>query len=106
MDTIPELTSLLKLTKLSAAHNKLTAVPNLSYNTAVKEVRLNDNQITDIPESFRKCNAIEILDFGNNKISEWKAIASLGSLTKLNNLNLKGNPISSKKDYFEKVKDN
>lgn len=100
---MPKLSSLLKLTKLSAAHNKLTAVPDLSYNVAVKELRLNDNQISDIPETLRKCNAIEILDFGNNQLKNWTDIAPLGSLTKLHNLNLKGNPISSKKDYFEKV---
>ncbi|KAI9269781.1 hypothetical protein BY458DRAFT_547107 [Sporodiniella umbellata] len=105
LDVVPEFSSLLKLTKLSAAHNKLTTVPDLSHNAAIKEVRLNDNQITGIPESFRKCSAIEILDFGNNQISDWKAVASLGSLTKLNNLNLKGNPIVSKKDYFEKILD-
>jgi hypothetical protein len=31
-------------------------------------------------------------------------IAALGSLLRLHNLNLKGNPIANKKDYLEKVK--
>lgn len=104
MDTIPKLPSLLKLTKLSAAHNKLSDVPDLSSNIALKELRLNDNHISHIPETLRNCTSLEILDFGNNQISEWTAIAALGSLTKLHNLNLKGNPIVNKKDYFEKVK--
>lgn len=104
MDTIPKLSSLLKLTKLSAAHNKLSDVPDLSSNTALKELRLNDNHISHIPETLRSCTSLEILDFGNNQIAEWTAIAALGSLTKLHNLNLKGNPIANKKDYFEKVK--
>lgn len=71
----------------------------------MKELRLNDNQITEIPETLRKCSALEIVDFGNNQIKEWKDIASLGSLLSLHNLNLKGNPIAQKKDYLEKVLD-
>lgn len=80
-------------------------MPDLSYNPLLKELRLNDNQITEIPETLRKCTALEIIDFGNNQIKEWKDIASLGSLLNLHNLNLKGNPLAQKKDYLEKVLD-
>lgn len=91
------------MTKLSAAHNQLTQVPDLSHNLLLKEIRLNDNKITEIPETLRKCNAIEIMDFGNNLIADWKDIAPLGSLLKLHSLNLKGNPLAKKKDYLEKA---
>ena len=64
---------------------------------------MNDNKITEIPETLRKCNAIEIMDFGNNLIADWKDIAPLGSLLKLHSLNLKGNHLAKKKDYLEKV---
>jgi Leucine-rich repeat (LRR) protein len=100
---VPKLSSLAELTKLSAAHNQLTEVPDLTHNVLLKEIRLNDNKITQIPETLRKCNAIEIMDFGNNSISNWSDIAPLGSLLKLHNLNLKGNPLAKKKDYLEKV---
>lgn len=103
VDRVPRLSSLLQLTKLSAAHNQLTEVPDLTHNVLLKEIRLNDNKITQIPETLRKCNAIEIMDFGNNALANWTDIAALGSLTKLHNLNLKGNPIAKKKDYLEKV---
>lgn len=78
-------------------------MPDLSHNPLLKEIRLNDNKITEIPETLRKCNAIEIMDFGNNGIKDWKDIAPLGSLLKLHSLNLKGNPLANKKDYLEKV---
>lgn len=103
VDKVPRLSSLAQLTKLSAAHNQLTEVPDLTHNTLLKEIRLNDNKITQIPETLRKCNAIEIMDFGNNALSNWTDIAPLGSLSKLHNLNLKGNPLAKKKDYLEKV---
>lgn len=103
VDRVPRLSSLLQLTKLSAAHNQLTEVPDLTHNVLLKEIRLNDNKITQIPETLRKCNAIEIMDFGNNNLTNWADIAAFGSLTKLHNLNLKGNPITKKKDYLEKV---
>ncbi|KAI9246830.1 hypothetical protein EDC94DRAFT_653251 [Helicostylum pulchrum] len=105
VDRVPRLSSLLQLTKLSAAHNQLTEVPDLTHNVLLKEIRLNDNKITQIPETLRKCNAIEIMDFGNNGLANWTDIAALGSLTKLHNLNLKGNPIAKKKDYLEKILD-
>jgi Leucine-rich repeat (LRR) protein len=103
IDTVPRLSSLAELTKLSAAHNQLTQVPDLSHNVLLKELRLNDNKIIEIPETLRKCNSIEIMDFGNNQLTNWSDIAPLGSLLKLHNLNLKGNPLSNKKDYLEKV---
>lgn len=103
IDKAPRLSSLSQLTKLSAAHNQLTEVPDLSHNTLLKEIRLNDNKIAQIPETLRKCNAIEIMDFGNNNLSNWTDIAPFGSLSKLHNLNLKGNPLAKKKDYLEKV---
>ena len=103
IDTVPRLSSLAELTKLSAAHNQLSQVPDLTYNVLLKELRLNDNQIKQIPETLRKCSAIEILDFGNNQLTEWSDIAPIGSLLHLHNLNLKGNPITKKKDYLEKV---
>ncbi|KAG2231248.1 hypothetical protein INT48_006823 [Thamnidium elegans] len=105
VDRVPRLSSILQLTKLSAAHNQLTEVPDLTHNVLLKEIRLNDNKITQIPETLRKCNAIEIMDFGNNGLANWTDIAALGSLTKLHNLNLKGNPIAKKKDYLEKILD-
>ena len=83
----------------------MTQVPDLTHNVLLKEIRLNDNKITQIPETLRKCNAIEIMDFGNNGLANWSDIAALGSLQKLHNLNLKGNPLAKKKDYLEKILD-
>jgi Leucine-rich repeat (LRR) protein len=62
----------LELTKLSAAHNQLTVLPDLTYNVLLKELRLNDNSITTLPESLRQCNAMEIMDLGNNQLKNWR----------------------------------
>ncbi|KAI8343880.1 hypothetical protein BC941DRAFT_497280 [Chlamydoabsidia padenii] len=101
---IPNLMALPKLVKVSASHNKLKEVPNLSGQSAsLKELRLNDNKIVTIPNTLRKCQALAIIDLGNNRISKWSDIASLGSLLNLHNLNLRGNPITKNKDYKDKI---
>ncbi|KAG0171651.1 hypothetical protein DFQ28_000645 [Apophysomyces sp. BC1034] len=103
IESFPAIPKLVNLTKLSVAHNKLEEVPDLTSNMSLKEVRLNDNNIRKIPDAVRHCSALEILDFGNNLLKEWSHVAALGSLLKLNNLNLKGNPVTEKKNYKEKI---
>jgi len=103
IETIPPLPTLSSLTKLSVAHNSVRLVPDLSANAELKELRLNDNKILRLPESIRQCSALEIVDLGNNHMREWTDVAALGSLLHLVNLNLKGNPVSEKEDYKEKI---
>ncbi|ORZ06911.1 hypothetical protein BCR42DRAFT_383634 [Absidia repens] len=101
---VSDLSCLSNLVKLSASYNKLKEIPDFSgQKDSLKETRLNDNDIDTIPNTLRKCQALEIIDLGNNKIENWSDIASLGSLLKLHNLNLRGNPITNKKDYKDKI---
>ncbi|KAI9311399.1 hypothetical protein BX666DRAFT_1061897 [Dichotomocladium elegans] len=101
--TMPSLPTLTQLTKFSAAHNEFTTIPDFSVNPALKELRMNDNGIAKLPDTLRNCSSVEILDLGNNQLAEWSGIAALGSLTKLTNLNLKGNPLVEKDGYREKI---
>lgn len=125
IETMPSLPTLKDLTKLSVAHNRIRLVPDLSGNEVLRELRLNDNKITTLPDTLRRCSSLEILDLGNNLLKEWRYrkqsvnkgvvfcmlkfyhfsdVAPLGSLLKLTNLNLKGNPVASKEGYREKVR--
>ncbi|KAI8077806.1 uncharacterized protein BX664DRAFT_287359 [Halteromyces radiatus] len=104
LKTIPSLDAMVDLAKLSAAHNNFKKMPDLSsHTTFLKEIRFNDNKITTIPDTLRPCQALEIIDLGNNQIEKWSDIAPLGSLLNLHNLNLHGNPITQKKDYKDKI---
>jgi hypothetical protein len=47
---------------------------------------------------------INMINPGLTVFLAFSDIAALGSLLRLHNLNLKGNPIAKKKDYLEKVK--
>ncbi|KAJ2069121.1 hypothetical protein GGI08_000522 [Coemansia sp. S2] len=103
IDAIPSMPKLRELTKISAAHNKIKAVPDLTLYPVLKEVRLNDNKITSIPENIRSCTSLRVVDLGNNQMEDWTSIAPLESLSDLDNLNLKGNPICAEKGYRDRV---
>ncbi|KAF9923533.1 hypothetical protein FBU30_006433 [Linnemannia zychae] len=103
IQSLPSFPLLTKLTKLSAAHNEIRQIPDLSENGMLKELRLNHNKLLTIPDSLRRCTALDILDLGGNMLREWSDIAPLGSLVRLINLNLQGNPICEKPDYKTKI---
>ncbi|KAI8324832.1 L domain-like protein [Martensiomyces pterosporus] len=103
IEEIPRLAALQELTKLSAAHNRITTVPDLAVYLKLKEVRLNDNKIESLPESIRSCSSLKVLDLGSNLLSDWESVAPLASLTALDNLNLKGNPICEEDEYRKQV---
>ncbi|KAJ1959721.1 hypothetical protein GGI12_004186 [Dipsacomyces acuminosporus] len=100
---VPSLPQLKELTKLSAAHNKIRKIPDLTLYPKLKEVRLNDNKIELLPESIRSCQSIQVVDLGNNLLSDWTSVAPLASLQSLHNLNLKGNPVCKEDDYRNQV---
>ncbi|KAJ2373565.1 hypothetical protein H4S02_008814 [Coemansia sp. RSA 2611] len=103
IDALHSMPKLRELTKISAAHNRIKAVPDLTIYPLLKEVRLNDNKIASIPENIRSCANLRVVDLGNNLIEDWVSIAPLQSLTGLDNLNLKGNPICAEKGYRDRV---
>jgi hypothetical protein len=83
----------LGLTKLSLAHNKLTALPDMSALTLLSELRVNDNALTSLPPAAQMPANLRLLDVGSNRIATLGAVAdALGGLDKLRNLNLRGNP--------------
>ncbi|ORX34092.1 hypothetical protein BCR36DRAFT_588565 [Piromyces finnis] len=82
MDKLLGIYILTLLNKLSIAHNKIRVFPDLRMNTELKELHL-----------------------GNNFLKEFSDIENLKSLFHLNNLNLKGNPVTKLENYKEKILD-
>ncbi|ORX52576.1 L domain-like protein [Piromyces finnis] len=103
IEEVSNLTCLKSLTKLSIAHNKIRVFPDLRMNTELKELRLNNNRLLGVPEYVKFLPKLEILDLGNNFLKEFSDIENLKSLFHLNNLNLKGNPVTKLENYKEKV---
>lgn len=99
-----DVTNLSNLLKLSAAHNQFKEVPNLTFQKDLKEVRLNDNLISVIPEWISSCKRLKILDLGNNKLDNFENIKLLSKLPFLENLNLKGNPIATSEEFYIQMK--
>ncbi|KAJ1908869.1 hypothetical protein IWQ60_011483 [Tieghemiomyces parasiticus] len=102
-EQLPALLRNLKLIKLSATHNALRTIPDYGHLTQLKELRLGNNRIASVPEAIASCQALEILDLGANLISGWSDIVALSKMTKLVNLNLKGNKLCEQPDYRAKL---
>ncbi len=98
-----KLNYLKKLTKmevLDLSDNKLTKFPSTPINamTKLKELYINDNQITSISTYIGKCTNLRILDASDNKItSVSSSITKCKKLTKLNLANNKLTKIPSLK---------
>jgi len=101
-----DVTSLKQLQKFSASHNELKEFPLLQSQKDLKDLKLNNNKIVHIPDWFvSSCIRIKILDLGNNCLKDFDSIKCLCKLPYLENLNLKGNPLSLLGDYHMKIKE-
>eukprot|EP00468_Gymnochlora_sp_CCMP2014_P005928 CAMPEP_0167756802 /NCGR_PEP_ID=MMETSP0110_2-20121227/9582_1 /TAXON_ID=629695 /ORGANISM="Gymnochlora sp., Strain CCMP2014" /LENGTH=550 /DNA_ID=CAMNT_0007642941 /DNA_START=47 /DNA_END=1697 /DNA_ORIENTATION=- len=88
------------LRKLSLSHNNLSRLSRgISRLHALRELRANDNNLRILPPpSVLKClRSLSVLDIGKNNIGSVAQLAP--SLSSLRNLNLRGNPITHRKDY-------
>lgn len=100
LDGLDALTS---LSKLSVAHNEITSFPRLQTLKNLKELRLNDNKICNIPEWVQDLSSLEILDIGNNSISNLDDLSNLSSCPNLHQLNIKGNPVAEHPEFKQKI---
>lgn len=104
LKSLGSLGSLKSLKKLSAGHNQLSRYPVLHSQSDLRELRLNDNSISSIPPGSPDWTPrLEILDLGNNALSEWGDLVQLVPCERLSQLTLKGNPIAEKTGYREKI---
>jgi hypothetical protein len=62
--------TLRSLTKLSASHNGIIVIPDLSDLHDLGELRLNDNKILTIPDTIHLNFNLKILELGNNRIAK------------------------------------
>jgi Leucine-rich repeat (LRR) protein len=93
---------LLELRQLSLSCNRLCQFPDLSSHSKLRQLRLNGNQIMQLPKDKNSFPLwLEILDLGNNQIEKLSNIKGLINCTRLRNLNLKGNPVCNTPQYKE-----
>jgi len=94
-----------QLKKLSVAHNLIRVIPDFAASCPLlHELRINDNKILSIPEYFARNASLHVLDIGNNLLRDFDSIEPLKYLLKLENLNLKGNPVTKLEGYKERIK--
>ena len=85
--------SLMNLTKISLGHNFFTELPDLALIQNLQELRINNNQISEVSQALLQNRKLKVLDISNNKFSSWDSIRLLTNLGQLTNLCVKGNPL-------------
>lgn len=101
------LKQLMGLRKLSAAHNNIRHLGKcLKKCTELQELRLGHNKIAALPQELLHNGNLKVLDLGHNVIVDWEKVSILVELKNLKNLNLSGNPITTKPGYKEKLLEN
>lgn len=83
------------LEKLCLSHNRFHAVPDISKNERLVELRLNNNKIMRLPGSVRSKSAtMRLVDLGNNALEKAEDLGWLRDTPSLEWLNVKGNPMA------------
>ncbi len=84
------LRSLPNLKKLSVSGNELTAMPDVSHNLFLAELRVANNKIERIEGSGSA--SVTLLDVSGNAIETARAMRGIASFPRLSNFAAKGNP--------------
>mmetsp|Transcript_21385 Transcript_21385/g.52391 ORF Transcript_21385/g.52391 Transcript_21385/m.52391 type:complete len:455 (-) Transcript_21385:132-1496(-) len=90
------------LQKLSISHNHVSEISETDIGihlVNLKELRMNDNKIRNLPKSISKLSCLSLLDLGRNNITSLDDILPLKTIMSLRNLNLLGNPITRTRGY-------
>ncbi|XP_064085942.1 leucine-rich repeat-containing protein 47-like [Macrobrachium nipponense] len=98
---LPSLEGCISLAILEVGHNLLTEFPDICKESLVHlaDVKLNDNQISEVSPDLTVLPSLKILDLGNNQLKT--VPGELADCVKLKDINLKGNPLSDR--HFKKV---
>lgn len=92
------------LAKLTMNQTELKTLKNFPYSNTIKILELTDNFIqNDLHILCEKIPNIQKLELGGNHIKNFEEIEKLKKLTDLIELGLDLNPISSEKDFKQKV---
>ena len=87
------LRSMPNLKKLSLSSNLLRALPDISCNARLSELRIAGNRIASLEGAGS--GSLAMLDVSGNDISAIDALEGLASFPRLANLALKGNPVDA-----------
>ena len=89
------------LQSLSCSKIELKSLKNMPYLPNLIILELDNNELTgnDFNEIIDLYPNLCKLSIGNNKISTYDCLKPLVKMTKLEHINIKGNPLSKKRDY-------
>ena len=89
-----------KVTRLSLIAKQLTDVKSLEKLTKLKELNLNNNQLTKVPKELEKLTKLTGLGLKDNKLTD---VNGLEKLTQVKSLNLSNNQLNELPKGLEKL---
>ncbi|CAM9261125.1 unnamed protein product [Ascophyllum nodosum] len=98
IDVIRNLDHLVNLKWLDLSFNNIKSINGLEKLTELMDLSLCNNQISEI-EGLDTCTKLQCLSLGNNRISNLESIIRLRRFSKLQLVNLQGNPVCREVEY-------
>lgn len=92
------------LKKLSASHNLLRTLPDVSKCASLKELRLNNNRLHTLGNNSLIPTGTSIIDLGKNCLTTFESLKVIQNLPALRSLNISGNPWKES-DISQKIQD-
>lgn len=92
------------LTKFSVSNNRIRKIGTaLSGCAALKELRMAHNRLKALPPKLSANENLRILDLSHNRFENWGDVAVLSSLTRLQQLSLRGCALAEDPGYAATV---
>ena len=110
LESLDGIEKLKNLKKISSTNNKIALFPEkasvkFQWGLQLTELRLSHNLLTSIPTSLSYLPILKILDLGHNVIADYSSFPVLSTMKALRHLSLIGNPVNTKDDYSEKIRE-
>ncbi|XP_039299189.1 dynein assembly factor 1, axonemal isoform X2 [Nilaparvata lugens] len=105
IDKIENLDCLKNLVTINLCHNYIQKIENLSGLPVLKTLSISHNKLTSFDDICHliDCKELSAVDLSYNQIDDQKIIEIMGAMQSLRVLNLLGNPVRNKINFYRKV---
>eukprot|EP01029_Cantina_marsupialis_P023718 TRINITY_DN59760_c0_g1_i1.p1 TRINITY_DN59760_c0_g1~~TRINITY_DN59760_c0_g1_i1.p1 ORF type:complete len:480 (-),score=172.50 TRINITY_DN59760_c0_g1_i1:153-1547(-) len=87
------------LTKISMSNAGVSGLPDLSCNADLKELRLSNNKMANVPESVSQLKRLQVYEACHNDIKYFRDLEPLRRCRRLRSLSLRFNPICEHPEF-------
>ncbi|RZF41843.1 hypothetical protein LSTR_LSTR005305 [Laodelphax striatellus] len=105
IDKIENLDALKNLDTINLCHNYIKKIENLSVLPVLKTLMISHNKLSSFEDisHLMDCKELSTVDLSHNQIDDQKIVEIMGAMQSLRVLNLLGNPVRNKINFYRKV---